>query len=127
MITLFLIWLSSLLAMLILSLCALLRLRGASANFVSRIPSRSPELPAFIRLQIEELFRHLHVVAKRSEPHARRLSVVVISLGKRGHDYFIERIFGRIIRERGKASSFFLKHIAEHKEALNKDSDLVKK
>ncbi len=113
--------------MLALSLFALLRMRGVPAHFSRHVSPFHLELPGFVHLQVEEFFRHLHSAAKHTEPHARQLRVVIIGVVTRGHDYFIERIFGRIVRERGKASSFFLKHIAEHKEGLNKNSDLAKK
>jgi hypothetical protein len=39
----------------------------------------------------------------------------------RGHDMFMERVYGRVEIERGKAASFFLKRIAEHKEESKKN------
>ena len=51
-------------------------------------------------------------------PHGEHIVLKSGILIKRGHNMLIEKAFGRMRVEKGKAPSFFLKHIAEHKEAL---------
>ncbi|OGZ09262.1 MAG: hypothetical protein A3D65_05865 [Candidatus Lloydbacteria bacterium RIFCSPHIGHO2_02_FULL_50_13] len=56
--------------------------------------------------------------AARLRPHGERVIVESGVLIKKGHNMLIEKAFGRIAAPKGKASSFFLKRIAEHKDAL---------
>lgn len=42
---------------------------------------------------------------------------------RRGNEMFMERMFGRVKIERGRASSFFLKRIAEHKDVIKRGGE----
>ncbi len=81
------------------------------------------DLSEFVR---ETLYRSAdrfsHVIHK-VRPHAARALDVVVTVGKRGHDTFIDRVFGKRSIVKGAASSFFLKNIAEHKAEAKKDVD----
>ncbi len=73
-------------------------------------------LSDFVHEALSHLAIHLHSAAGTAKPHARRFSETLISISRRGHDVFIDRVFGRMSQERGRSASFFLKYIAEHKE-----------
>jgi len=64
--------------------------------------------------------------ALRVEPHARKFFGAGTSYVRRRHDLFIERVFGRTGVEKGKMTSFFLKHIAEGKEGKRNKRELNK-
>jgi hypothetical protein len=49
-------------------------------------------------------------------PHGKRSLSLGARVCRRGHDVFMRRVYGRIHLEKGRASSFFLKQIVEHKE-----------
>lgn len=49
-------------------------------------------------------------------PHGERVISEGVVLWKRGHNLLVEKAFGRVMTEKGKTSSFFLKRIAEIKE-----------
>lgn len=51
-----------------------------------------------------------------AKPHAAQIGMTVFTFSKRGHDLFVEHVFGRMERKQGNTVSFFLKHIAEHKK-----------
>ena len=84
----------------------------ASANF----PARG--LGEFVRDEIHHFVEYVSHLGERLKPHTSRVGLMVLNYGKRGHVAFSERLFGRIISERGKTASFFLKYIAEHKENI---------
>ena len=67
--------------------------------------------------RMEEFFR---MVLERLHPHGKRALVSGGTLLKKGHDAFLEKIFGGIEVEKGKVTSFFVKRIAEQKELLRK-------
>ena len=88
---------------------------------MSSSPNCTPlDLGGFVREEIRHLVEHASKMAALLKPHASKLGLVVFRYGKRGHTAFSERLFGRILSERGKTASFFLKYIAEHKENLRK-------
>ena len=72
----------------------------------------------FVRDEIRHFAELTGHLGERLKPHATRVTEIAFNYGKRGHVAFSERLFGRIISERGKTASFFLKYIAEHKENL---------
>ena len=64
----------------------------------------------------------LHGLAQ-ARPHGERAFAEGVMLFQRGHAMFIEKVFGRLEIEKGKAGSFFLKRIAENKESLRGEKD----
>jgi hypothetical protein len=82
------------------------------------LPSKFVE---FFGDQFHDMFAHVSRVLHHVRPHAAQVGMLALSLSKRGHDLFVERVFGRIELKRGSASSFFLKHIAEEKRISQKD------
>jgi len=64
-----------------------------------------------LRVLLEEFFVH-------TRPHRARVRGHAVVLFGRGKNIFMERVYGRVMKERGKTASFFLKHIAEHQETL---------
>lgn len=76
------------------------------------------DLGEFVREEIHHFVLSLIKLAELLRPHTSKLGLVVSHYVKRGHTAFSERLFGRILSERGKTASFFLKYIAEHKENI---------
>ena len=72
----------------------------------------------FIAIELTRMIGHLSRGVRRLRPHGEMIIMQSSVVLKKGHDIFIEKIFGHIAIEKGKAASFFLKRIAEHKEAL---------
>jgi hypothetical protein len=81
------------------------------------LPSKFAE---FIGDQFHDMLSHVSQALHYAKPHAAQVAVTALSFTKRGHDMFVERVFGRIELKRGNAASFFLKHIAEHKKQTEK-------
>ncbi len=81
------------------------------------------DLSEFVRETLYRSAYHFSHVIHKVRPHASRALDVVVVVGKKGHDTFIDRVFGKRRREKGSASSFFLKNIAEHKVETRKDVD----
>ena len=108
------IWTFSLLTMVVTLLYAYAKIAGGEAGSVAS--PASLYFSEFIREELRHLVEHSSRVAITIKPHTSRLGLVVSDYGKRGHKAFSERLFGRILLERGKTVSFFLKYIAEHKE-----------
>lgn len=77
-------------------------------------------LADFIAIELARMTGHLSRGVVRLRPHGEMIIMQSSVVLKKGHDIFIEKIFGRIVIEKGKAASFFLKRIAEHKEALRR-------
>lgn len=69
----------------------------------------------FLADQCHDVLYHIHKGVHHAKPHARNLGVVVMRYSQRGHDLFVERVFGRMETKKGVSTSFFLKSIAEHK------------
>lgn len=66
--------------------------------------------------EITTLHRDFYKLLDAARPHGERSLSAGLVMVKRGQDLFISRVYGRIQSEKGRASSFFLKQIAEHKE-----------
>ena len=112
------IWIASLLVMLTL---VLLGKRASSREFNYAQPPH--DLGEFVRdtLYISaDRFSHLLQMA---QPYALRVLEAFAVVGRKGHDTFIDRVFGKRSAEKGTASSFFLKNIAEHKAESKRDVD----
>ena len=58
-----------------------------------------------------------------AKPHGVRTVKKGVLIGKRAQDMFITRVYGMIEAPKGKASSFFLKHISLHKEENKKERE----
>lgn len=114
---------SFLLAFWLLSFAALIGIivyaHGRSPVMIS-----SEEMPAdwrdFIAIELTRMVGHLSRLATHARPHGERVVFHGTALFQKGHDLFIEKIFGLLHVEKGNVTSFFLKRIAEHKESLRK-------
>lgn len=111
-----------------LSLVVLSAILGfASAYAKKRAPLMQNEtaLPGsfgeFIADQCHEVLYRIERGAHRAKPHVRNLSIVLVKYSERGHDFFVERVFGRMEAKKGVSTSFFLKSIAEHKVGTRAD------
>jgi hypothetical protein len=82
------------------------------------LPSKFSE---FFGDQLHDMLSHLSMVLHHAKPHAAEVGMMALAFSKRGHDIFVERVFGRMELKRGSAVSFFLKHIAEEKRASQKN------
>ena len=110
------IWIGSLVVLAGVLLFSLFRARNMNTALFQR-----PEgFREFIIDALGHLLGHFSHVAISAEPHARKIGLLFFHFGKRGHDVFSERVFGKVVSERGKTASFFLKHIAENKENSRK-------
>lgn len=85
-----------------------------------RVPTDFSE---FISLELHDILTYLKRVAHTTRPHAKRAVGYTILVSRRGCDMFIERVFGRKEMMKGKTTSFFLKHISEHKEVRGGSKD----
>lgn len=70
----------------------------------------------FISLELHDILIYLKRVIHTARPHAKRAVGYTIFVSRQGCDMFIERVFGRKEMTKGKTTSFYLKHISEHKE-----------
>lgn len=115
--TLFIIWLTALLVLFGMLIVAHFRMsRDSSANI--RVPNDFGEFLSMELHDVESQFRRLVHVFR---PHGKQAVSYVVLVSRRGYDVFIERIFGRTEITKGKTTSFFLKHISEHKETRGGD------
>ena len=89
--------------------------RGAPAFSPKEIPESFSD---FIAIELTRMGGHLSRLVQYARPHGEKVIATGGTFLKKGHDIFIEKIFGRMVIEKGNAASFFLKRIAEHKEAL---------
>jgi hypothetical protein len=82
-------------------------------------PQSGMSLPSsfgdFLADQCHDVFYYIQKGVHHAKPHARNLGIVIVKYSQRGHDLFVERVFGRIETKKGVSTSFFLKSIAEHK------------
>ena len=81
------------------------------------------DLSEFVRETLYRSAGHFSRMIHKVRPHASRALDVFVVVGKKGHDTFIDRVFGKRSAIKGTASSFFLKNIAEHKAVTRKDVD----
>lgn len=72
----------------------------------------------FVATELTRIAEHFSHGVRRLRPHGEKMIATSGVLLRKGHNIFIERVVGRIEVKRGKAASFFLKRIAEHREAL---------
>ncbi len=110
-------WVTSLLSLIAISFFVFSELKKSGVTLKERIG-----LNDFVREELLGLLRSFLSALVTNKPHAVRLGGVLLKYGKQGHTVFSERVFGRITAQRGNAGSFFLKHIAEHKETIRKDT-----
>ncbi|HEY9585621.1 MAG TPA: hypothetical protein VJJ02_03485 [Candidatus Paceibacterota bacterium] len=85
-------------------------------------PGETPEdFGDFIAIELMRMSGGLSRLLRHVRPHGERVLMTSGLYFKKGHDIFIEKVFGHIAVEPGKAASFFLKRIAEHKDALRQE------
>ena len=106
-------WLLSFATLIATTLYAFYRARFAP------VPRYIPrDLGEFIHEALTHMIGGVTSVAGTAQPHARRVTAYVVSVGKWGHSMFVDRVFGKTTLVPGKTASFFLKYIAEHKEEV---------
>ena len=111
------IWILSLVVML-----ALIML-GKKSSQVLDYAQAPQDLSEFVRETLYRSADRFSQVIHKVRPHASRALDVFVVVGKKGHDTFIDRVYGKLRAEKGTASSFFLKNIAEHQAVTRKDID----
>ena len=111
------IWFASALIMLVL---VFLGKRQASRVMSADVPEN---LGQFVRETLVSSIDRFSHRAKIIKPHVDRVTSVFLYVGKKSHDKFINNVFGKSNGEPGTASSFFLKHIAEHKAESKKEGE----
>lgn len=113
---------TTLLALWLLSLAILIGMVVYAHRKDDRSRPASQDAPVsfadFIAIELTRMTGHLVRGAFHLRPHGERVIAESRVFIRRGHDVFIEKIFGRLDVEQGQVTSFFLKRIAEHKEAL---------
>ena len=113
-----LIWLMSLATLTLLTLFAFRRARYAPD------PRHIPhDLGEFIHEALTHVASGVSIVAGSAQPHARKVTRHVVAVTKWGHDRFTDRVFGKTTQLPGRTASFFLKYIAENKEATRGTPD----
>ena len=70
------------------------------------------DLGDFFARELGRMASEIRSVLDRIQPERDRAVRAVTLVARRGHDVFIERVFGRIEVKKGNASSFFVRHIA---------------
>ncbi len=75
------------------------------------------DLRSFITETLAHVVGSVTVVATSARPHTDRVFHRVKSAGRWGHNKFIDQVFGKAEKNKGRTASFFLKYIAENKEA----------
>ena len=95
---------------------------GAGFFLLARgeLAGKNGSLGDFFREEFRSAFAALRRCTLRFLPHGRRAISEVSTQGVEVRDRFMKWIFGKMERERGKTSSFFLKHLAEHQESLRR-------
>ncbi|MDO8521019.1 MAG: hypothetical protein Q7S52_02800 [bacterium] len=93
------------------------------ARFKQQVPlpisgDATSDLDDFFVGELRGMSNELLRGVARFRPHGERVIIQGGVLIRKGHNMLIEKAFGRIAVEKGKASSFFLKRIAEHKDEL---------
>ena len=112
------IWILSLVVMLALIMI------GKKSSLPALDYAQAPQdLGEFVRETLYRSVGRFSQVMHKVRPHASRALDVFVVVGKKGHDTFIDRVYGKLRAEKGTASSFFLKNIAEHKAVKRKDID----
>ncbi len=89
------------------------------AFYFARSAPRPTQIPRdfteFVHEALSHLAFHVSRTAEHAKPHASRVTTFVVIVGKWSHGKFVEKVFGKTVQAPGKAASFFLKYIAEHK------------
>lgn len=75
----------------------------------------------FLAEQCHDALYRIQRGVHHMKPHAKNFGIVVVKYSERGHDLFVERVFGRMETKKGVSTSFFLKSIAEHKVETRAD------
>lgn len=65
--------------------------------------------------EVSQMHKDFYKLLAHMRPHGVRTARAGLVMIKRGQELFIHRVYGRMKIEKGSASSFFLKHITEHK------------
>lgn len=114
-----LIWSVALALLVIEGLAAFVHARhdGESSLYV-----HAGSLRGFISGEVYGMVRAVYAALYELLPHGQRAIFVVSVHGRRASDMFVKRVFGRMEMKRGTASSFFLKHLAEHREMDRRSS-----
>lgn len=73
--------------------------------------------------EIFKLNKEFSRLVESAKPHGVRTARAGLVMVKRGQELFVRRVYGRIKIEKGSTSSFFLKHISEHKEQIKKEHE----
>ena len=89
---------------------------AATRASVSRVARAPKDLTELMTREIQHLNADFGQLLRDIRPHGVRAVRAGLIAVKRGNDLIISRVYGRMSVEKGKASSFFLKQIAEHKE-----------
>jgi hypothetical protein len=105
-------WVFSLLTLVAVTLFAYRRSRFVAIRHVPH------DLGEFIHEALSHIATGVSSTAATLQPHARKVTLHVVTAGKWGHDRFIDRVFGKRAQLPGRTASFFLKYIAEHKEGV---------
>lgn len=92
--------------------------RRKEASFAASFEEMPDSFADFIAIELTRMTGHLSRGATQLRPHGERVIAQSTVFLKKGHDIFIEKIFGRMEIEKGNVVSFFLKRITEHKESL---------
>lgn len=114
------IWFLAFCTLIGLLLFARLRINSMSGVASAKIPRDFSE---FISWEFHDMLGYALRVLSRARPHGKRILVHALSLSRRGHELFIQHIFGRMEIKKGKAISFFLKHISEYKTSEERDEE----
>lgn len=98
---------------------SLLTLVAIGAYALSRVrhEREGGDLSALIAYTALDSYRIARRGTDSALPHVRRVIVFGVRRGKEGYELMLDRMFGKGEVERGRTASFFLKHIAEEKEA----------
>lgn len=113
------IWIASLLLMLTLVMLGKRKSQSQELSYV--VPPQ--DLGEFVRDTLYTSFGRFSHLVHKVRPHISRVTQVFVVVGKKGHDTFTDRVFGKMNVGKGSASSFFLKNIAEYKAEAKKDGD----
>jgi hypothetical protein len=83
----------------------------------------SIHLHDLIAHEVSELNKVFLSLLETAKPHGVRTARAGLVMIKRGQELIIHRVYGRMKVEKGRTSSFFLKHISEHKEQTKSERE----
>lgn len=113
----FLLWIGSLLLILTIVVLAAVRRTVPVTTEVS--------FADLVRDELSWIVDHLRMITRGAFNKGSALLVSGAMPLRRGNELFIERVFGKMKIERGRASSFFLKRIAEHKDIVRREGEFL--